>query len=587
MEYKKQPSHVCIVRAPIRFYLCLLLSLSILPSVAAQGLSSRTPGESAARIAREAASRAEELRRKWELAAAETAFREAIRLDPASKEAAIGLSRIARIRFDYAEAVRLLDRAARVHPTSAELQAEYGSIYLAAEEPRRALAYYEKAARLDPSLTAVALGRAGVDLLERDYRSAEARLRLHLTDNPQSARALILLSRVLLENNNTREAARLAEQAIRLDPFDTDGLYALAFAKATERKPKEVRALAGRALALDPLNAGVRRLLSQYLDGRAGLEQKVTAQARSHYERGRALKREGRMAEALAKFEAALALEPRYYLALIATGDVWLRVGEYERAATAARHAVEVDPQGALAHMELSYAYQAMQERARIGVGATDFAKLFYDEPPPPVFMLTSEIFPNYKSLTRRQQIVIDRAVAPLARFLPKLAQGGARHHLLPFDQAVSDIREFDDVADEKTFDGRYYASIRGVGGRITVSGIEYVDIAARGGFHTIAHEFAHQVHMVALSREDAQLVRKLYDRAKREGGTLDYYAAANEYEYFAQGYEAFISNRKRPSAGVTARHTKQELLARDPELHNFFMRLTSTGAAINPSPPR
>ena len=85
-------------------------------------------------------------------------------------------------------------------------------------------------------------------------------------------------------------------------------------------------------------------------------------------------------------------------------------------------------------------------------IGATDFAKLFYDEPRRPALELTPEIFPNYKSLTRRQQIVIDRAVAPLAQFLPKLAEGGARHYLLAFDQAVSDIREFDDVADREDF---------------------------------------------------------------------------------------------------------------------------------------
>ncbi len=577
-------------------YFCfLLIAFCLLPStpgiVSAQNAPYGPQSDSSARLAREAAERAEALRRKWNIARAETAFREAARLDPASQEAAIGLARIARARFDYAEALRLLDRAARFHPASAEILTEYGAIYLAAEEPRRARAYFDKAARLVPDSTAIGLGRAGVDLLERDYRSSEARLRRLIADNPLSARAHAMLARVLLENNDAREAARSAEKAIAIEPFDTDGLYTLAFAKATERKAKEVRALSERVIALDPFNAGARRLLSQYLDGRAGLEQKVVERARIHFERGRALKHEGRTSEALSELEAALALEPRYYRALVAVGDVWLREGDYERAATAARLALAVDPAGARAHLELSYAHYGMQERARIEIGATDFEKLFYDEAAPPALHLTAEIFPNYKSLGRRRQMVIDRAVAPLAQFLPRLAQGGARHYLLQFDQAVSDIREFDDVSDEKTFDERYYASIRGVGGRITVSGIEYIEIAARGGFHTIAHEFAHQVHIAAMNKEDAQTVRKLYERAKREGRLLDYYAAANEYEYFAQGYEAFISKRKRPSAGVTARHTNQELLALDPELHKFFVRLTAGsgagGPAINPGPPR
>jgi tetratricopeptide (TPR) repeat protein len=547
----------------------------------------RAQSDSSARLARETAERAEQLRRRWNLSQAETAFRQAARLDPASQEAAIGLARIARARFDYAEALRLLDRAARSHPASSEILTEYGAVYLAVEEPRRARSYFDKAARLGPEATAIQLGRAGVDLLERDYRSSEARLRRLIADNPQSASAHAMLARVLLENNDARESERSAEAAIALEPFDTDALYTLAFAKATERKTKEVRALAERIVALDPLNAGARRLLSQYLDGRAGLEQKVVEPARAHFERGRGLKQEGRTNEALSEFEAALAIEPRYYRALVAVGDVWLREGDYERSATAARLAIGVDPSCARAHLELSYAHYGMQERARIEVGATDFEKLFYDEAAPPALSLTAEIFPNYKSLGRRQQVVIDRAVAPLAQFLPRLAQAGARHYLLQFDQGVSDLGEFNDVSDEKTFDGRYYASIRGVGGRITVSGLEYIEIAARGGFHTIAHEFAHQVHIAALGKEDAQTVRRLYERAKREGRLLDYYAAANEYEYFAQGYEAFISKRKRPSAGVTARHTNQELMALDPELHKFFARLTAGGGVINPGPPR
>jgi hypothetical protein len=164
--------------------------------------------------------------------------------------------------------------------------------------------------------------------------------------------------------------------------------------------------------------------------------------------------------------------------------------------------------------------------------------------------------------------------VAPLAEFLPKLARNGARHYLVPMDERVSDMAGLARLDDEQTFDGRYYASIRGVGGRVTASGMEYIEMAARGSFNTIAHEFAHQVHMTVMGRQDVKRIRELYERAVRDKRTLDYYAAANEYEYFAQGYEAYIATHKRPSAGVTARHTNQELLARDPELHAFFTRL-------------
>jgi tetratricopeptide (TPR) repeat protein len=528
-----------------------------------------------ARLASDAARRGEELRHRWNLDAAEAAFREALALDLTNLNARLGLSRIARARFDYAAAIQWLDKAKAANARSADLLAEYGAVHLAAEDAGRAKTYIDDALALDSANAAAIIGRAGVDLLERDPQSAEARLRRLLVGNPDNSQARAMLARVLIESNRNDEAEAEAARAVALDEYDVEALGALCFVNATRREPEAVRRLARRILLLDPMNVSARRLLSQYVDGRAGLQQTVADEARLHGERGRALKREGRFAEAVAQFEAALRIHPRYYRALIGLGDIWVREGDYERAATAARMALAVDADATAAHLELAYANRGLQERARIEFGGEDFAATFYSHPAPPTYALTRVIFPNYKALTRRQQRVIDWAVAPLADYLPALVRSRARHYLLAFDETVSDMGDFNDIAEEKTFDGRYYASLRGVGGRVTVSGLEYVEMAAAGGFHTIAHEFAHQVHMTALGKAETQTIRRLYEQAKPEGRALDYYAAANEYEYFAQGYEAFISDDKRPSAGVTARHTKRELQARDPELYSFLMKLT------------
>jgi tetratricopeptide (TPR) repeat protein len=557
----------------------IAVALLAATSITAGAQSVATLGESTAAVAplsaREAARRGEEFRRRWELDLAEAAFRQAAALDSASFDAVMGLARISQARLDWAGAKQFFDRARELRPESAEALAACGWLYLAAEDAGRALHYIESALKLDPFSAEAQTGRAGVDLLERDFRSAESRLRQIISRTPQLARARSMLGRALLEENKSAEAGAEAERAIALDPFDADALHTLAFVKATEGRADEVRSLARRALALDPMNVGARRLLSQYLNGRAGYDQKVSEEARRRYDRGVALKQSGRLREAAEEFESALRIYPRYYRALIVFGDLRLREENYELAVALARRAVEVDSDGALAHLELSYALWGLQERARRDLGATDFAALFYSKTEPAIFDLTGEIFPDYSLLARRQQIVIDAAVAPLSAYLPALARLNARHYLIGFDQRVSDLGGFDDVINERTLDGRFYASLRGVGGRVAVSGIEHLDVAARGGFHAIAHEFAHQVHMTAMSREETRLIRKLYEQARRESRSLDYYAASNEYEYFAQGYEAFVSERKRPSAGVTARHTRGELLARDPELYRFLIKLT------------
>jgi tetratricopeptide (TPR) repeat protein len=551
-------------------FFCLLVRAQSLAPI------SEPPGSASVNSAREASRRGEELRRRWELDGAEAAFREASALDPTNLEAALGLARIFQSRLDYAGAKRLIDQAREFHPQSSEVAACYGWLYLAAEDAARAKEYFEAAARLNPSLPELELGRAGVDLLGRDFKSAQSRLQQIIKRNPDAARARSMLARALLEENKTQEAALESERALTIDPFDIDAMSVLAFVRATERKAHEVRLLARRALALDPSSPGIRRLLAQYLNGQAGYDQKISDEARRRFATAAALKKTGRLKEAAVELEAIVKLEPRYYSALIALGDLRLRERDYERAAEAARLAIEADEEGALAHLELSYALWGMQERARKEIGAIDFETLFYSRPDPPAFSLTKEIFPDYSSLTRRQQIVIDTAVAPMAVYLTRLARSGARHHLLGFDQRVSDLGGFDNLVNERTFDGRYYASLRGVGGRATVSGIEHIDVAARGGFHAIAHEFAHQVHLTAMDKEEVAAIRRLYEMARREGRLLDYYAASNEYEYFAQGYEAFVSERKRPSAGVTARHTRAELAARDPQLYRFLTRIAA-----------
>src|SRR6185369_9949820 len=370
---------------------------------------------------------------------------------------------------------------------SPEVFDEFGSIYLAAEESSTARRYFLKSLSFSSNDTAAKIGLAGASLLDRDYQGAIERLQQVLAIEPNNGAARATFARVLLEMNREREAAAEARHAVEMDEYNVEALYVLAYVRSSERNADESRKLSRRVVSLDRYDFAARRMLSQYLDGQTGYEQKVSDQARIHYLRSRSLRQDGVLEAAVAELEEALRIEPNYYRALIALAAIRLRQGEFERAVEVAHRASMVDPDGAVAQFELSWAYRALNERARIEIGAVDFGSLYYNKPAPPAFAITREIFPNYDSLTRRQQMVVDAAVRPLATYLPKLARQKARHYLLSFDQRPSDLHGFADVAGEKTFDGRFYASIRGVGGKVTVSGIEYLDQAALGGFNTIA----------------------------------------------------------------------------------------------------
>jgi tetratricopeptide (TPR) repeat protein len=224
------------------------------------GVPDNKAGERPAKMAAEALRRAEELRLKWNLDSAEAAFREAATLEPASLEASLGLARIARARLEYANAVRLLDKATSQQPNSAEVLDEYGSLYLAAEEPKRARGYFERALRASASDIAAIIGLAGVDLLERDYDHATQSLREFLSREPQNSHGHAMLARALLETNKTSEAGEEAVRAIALDAYNVEALYTLACVRSSQRKADEARLLARRVVALDPFNVGARRV---------------------------------------------------------------------------------------------------------------------------------------------------------------------------------------------------------------------------------------------------------------------------------------------------------------------------------------
>jgi tetratricopeptide (TPR) repeat protein len=494
-------------------------------------------------------------------------------------EAALELARAARGRYDYARALRLLDELSRELPNSAEVLAEYGAVYLMAEQPDRARLFFDSALKNESSCVPAIIGGARVCLVEHNFTGAEQKIRRLLAHNSISpeerSQAYSTLARVFLENNLNSEAQVEAERALALDDRNADACYILAFLKASERKPGEVRTLARRTLEIDPFNSGARRLLSQYVDGNRGYQQTPEPRAEQAYERGLKLETEGNIEAARIEFEYALRIQPRFYRALIALGGVMLRFGDYERAAQYGRFATEAEPEGAIGHLELSYACFGIQERARLEIGGTDFRSEFYSRRLPPVDeILLGSLFPDYKLLSSRQQSAIKISVGPLAAFLPALARSGARYYFLPLDRRVTEIKGFENLAGKTTFDGRYYASIRGVGGHIALSGIEHLDSAARAGYNAVAHEFAHQVQSTAMGDDDLKSIRKLYQKAVRESRSLDYYAATNEYEYFAQGYEAYVSLYKRPAVGITARHTRKELMEKDPEFYRLLVRL-------------
>lgn len=518
-----------------------------------------------------------ELRLKWRLSEAESLWNEILKYDESNAEALISLAEIERTKLNYLKSLQYLKRAKELPPefslNPAQLLTAYGSLYLALEEADKAEEYFSNARKIKDNYYGAILGQAGVALLKRNYSQAEQLLNALLADEPNRLEARVLLARVYLEQNRNQLAAQEAQKVLDVDKYNVEAMTALCAVRVAEKKPEAVRKLAKSVLELNPYNSGVRRLLSQYLNSKKIFLIRLSAEGQVIITNADNLKEAGKYEEAASLYKKVSLMESRSLRALLGLGACDILLGNYTSAIDSAEKALLLDPESALAHLQLSLAHNGLHERARIQAGATDWRKN-YQTKDNKVPDSVAEVFVNYNNFSKSEQKVIEEAVRPLAHYLAELKRKGAKHYLLAVDKKLSDVIGYESLDNRMTFDGRYYASVRGVGGLVTVSGVEYLEVAMRGGFNTIAHEFAHQVHTSVLPTEVNERIKKLYQKAVKEGNVLDYYAASNEWEYFAQGYEAYVSNFKRPSAGVTARHTRRELAELDPDLYNLIEEL-------------
>ncbi|MCS7042498.1 MAG: tetratricopeptide repeat protein [Bryobacteraceae bacterium] len=139
-----------------------------------------------------------------------------------------------------AEAIPLLEEAARKEPASAPVHFHLGYALSLAGQDERAIAAFRRVLELDPGLRAAKLNLA--HLLVKAGRPAEARPLLEqcLEQQPDDAKAAFLLGRALADTGQWREAVQAFAKAAQNDPEDRDLAFALAH--ACERAGERARA---------------------------------------------------------------------------------------------------------------------------------------------------------------------------------------------------------------------------------------------------------------------------------------------------------------------------------------------------------
>lgn len=173
---------------------------------------------------------------------------------------------------------------------------------------------------------------------------------------------------------------------------------------------------------------------------------------------------------------------------------------------------------------------------------------------------------------------LIDRALAPFAKAFAKLVQKGSKTHITNDSITFVDSR----MTGTRNEMGIFWDSVLGVNTRLSCSksliAINEKTMANKAKNNVLAHEFNHNFLQNLMSLEDNFKLKELYNNSLDKNKSLDFYAAVNPLEYFAQGYEAYASVYKphrymiaNNSYDSTIYHVRSTLKRKDPDLYNFI----------------
>ena len=411
------------------------------------------------------------------------------------------------------------------------------------------------------------LDAAGRAALESEHALlARTAYREFLRQLPDDARGLLGLGRAWLLLGRGVEALRYGEASVGARPFHADSHELLVRALLLSGRYEDALHRAERALFLiERPSAG---LLSAH--GSALFRMRRHAEAAAAYRR--ALSVDPLVAEASLKLGSGLA-EPGEAAPLPGIEQLvtFLERREYTPALALLEKNLAERPDHPVALRLLGEALLDQKLQGAWFQHDPDAPPLLWELPAARVDTATLQaFFPDYQGLSPGRQKIVLRAAGLFWPDLVRVGKLGGTHDIVASQARTTDSPRRESLRGRLTFDGRLWDDVRGVGGLNAATGIEALDGPAAFCFDTMAHEVAHQVHLFGFDHLERSRIKRLYEAAMREGRALDYYAASNETEYFAQGVEAFVALGKRPGRQVTHGHTRFELFRRDPDLYRF-----------------
>lgn len=271
-----------------------------------------------------------------DIGAREAPLTEAERVDLAKAVAA----------HNYAAEKAVIDRAAGEHPQSAELQVMAGRLAFLERHPLDAAQAYERAAKLKPLSEDDRLSLAIVlQTIGKQREARDAMVKL-TQDFPRDAEYQYLLGRFDSLNRHFEDAITDLQKALELDPKLLKAYQDLGRAQETLGLTAEARKTYEAGVARNrqdgarsdspPINLGSLLLKAGEVEEAEELfREALSYQPRSglaHYYLAQIDERRNQRTEAIAEYNAAVAVVPNLRQAWLALGREYTRAGQKEQA---------------------------------------------------------------------------------------------------------------------------------------------------------------------------------------------------------------------------------------------------------------
>jgi len=436
---------------------------------------------------------------------------------------------------------------------------------------------YQNILKEKPTSVDSLCGMAQISYWLNEYEEAEEFIQKCMDLDPEFAQAYVIQSRIHRIRQENDKWNELGRKAVELDPFDDDARANLAnILYRGEGKLQEGYEQAKIALRINPYSPIARFYLGNGWTPHYYEEQKIEGAPETVKEIEELLKKgdshllEREFNKADQVFGRVLELMPTNITAMIGKGTVNYHQKNYDAALSWFFKVLDVNPDYGLAHYGVCQTLLRIKDKINVRFDEIEKAFASKDSLEPPHM---KDVFINYEQSDRDLQKILRLSVQPLKNYLKALRIAGATFYLTPSHKLLWEVPFNEGLKGRRTFDLRLWDDVKGNGGFHATSGEDWERDVKYRRFNVVAHEFAHQVHPF-LSKKHREEIKWLFLKAKKERRTLDFYADFNEWEYFAVGVEAYVSEEKLADQKIGYGHTQRELLEKDPDLYYFIENL-------------